>query len=106
MSTTKGHQAIATIIITIYVAVAELAVPAIYNYWAIMGLDIFGVIFWLSSFITMAVEASNFGTFNFYDYYFVKRYATLVKRDTTNAHTYKNVMAATAAMGALELYVV
>jgi len=91
--------ALATMIIAVYVVVSELFLPIIYNYWAILGLDIFAIVFWFSSFILMAVEASRFHTVYFFDEIFFKR--SLVKRNT-NFHTYKGVMGATAGMGALE----
>jgi hypothetical protein len=36
-------------IISVYIIVAEMAFPAMYNYWAILGLDIYAIIVWLSA---------------------------------------------------------
>ena len=93
-------------IIAAYVLLATLLLPVLYNYWAILALDIFAVVFWLSAFILTAVEAARFkdrvdGAYHrYYSYY--KR--DLARRDTS-VSTYRNVFAATAAMGALELRV-
>lgn len=36
-------------IISVYIIVAEMTFPAMYNYWAILGLDIYAIIVWLSA---------------------------------------------------------
>ncbi|KAM7222914.1 hypothetical protein V8F06_001812 [Rhypophila decipiens] len=46
--------ALFTLITSIYHLVAEYGAPSIYNYWAVLGLDIFMVIMWLSSFALLA----------------------------------------------------
>ncbi len=43
-------------ITTIYLLVAEFGAPSIYNYWAVLSLDIFLVIMWLCSFAVQAAE--------------------------------------------------
>ncbi|KAH7029935.1 uncharacterized protein B0I36DRAFT_364402 [Microdochium trichocladiopsis] len=53
---------IATIICVVYYIVAEYALPAAYNYWAYLALDIFLVVFWLISFALVAVPVAYFGT--------------------------------------------
>lgn len=43
------------------------------NYWAILALDIFGMIFWIASFALLASQVANFmdeGTDCTYDYYY------------------------------------
>lgn len=54
--------AIATIIITIYYIVVEFSASAwkSYNYWAVLALDIFALIFWLISFALMAAQTAPF----------------------------------------------
>ncbi|KAI1128686.1 hypothetical protein F5Y10DRAFT_169010 [Nemania abortiva] len=50
--------AIVTLITSIYILVAHFGPPKAYNYWAILGLDIFHVIFWLISFALLASQAA------------------------------------------------
>ncbi|KAI3324567.1 hypothetical protein HD806DRAFT_534030 [Xylariaceae sp. AK1471] len=52
--------AIVTLLTSIYILVAHFGPPAAYNYWAILGLDIFHAIFWLISFALLASEAAAF----------------------------------------------
>jgi len=106
--------AIATMIITVYIIVAEFAVPVIYNYWAILGLDIFAVIFWIISFPLLASEVADFVVFDNYnndytcsyyigDYCVYKRSLGLSKRFWIDSSTtYRNAMAAAAGLGGLE----
>lgn len=98
-------------IIVAYVLTAELFFPVIYNYWALLALDIFAVIFWLISFAVTADQVSDVygggGGGGSAGYSvdlasLIKRAAGLQKRDTS-ARTYKNVMITTAVFGAFEL---
>ncbi|KAK4132571.1 hypothetical protein BT67DRAFT_360130, partial [Trichocladium antarcticum] len=50
--------AVMTIVTSIYHLVARYNVPAIYNYWAILGLDIFYVVMWLASFALLAARVA------------------------------------------------
>jgi hypothetical protein len=104
--------AIATMIITVYVIAAERA-PMIYNYWAILGLDIFAIVFWVISFSLLASEVAswviytdNFGctTDIFGDVVcYKKRSLGLSKRFwTTSPYRYRDSMAAASALGGLE----
>lgn len=107
-------------IIVVYYLVSTLAVPAMYNYWAVLGLDIFACVFWIISFSLLASEvaAYNIVTYNsdscdgdgvYYDgvcYYKKRSLNFLSKRyATTNVYTYRNSMAAASGLGGLELYV-
>ncbi|KAE8450133.1 hypothetical protein EG329_006914 [Mollisiaceae sp. DMI_Dod_QoI] len=102
--------AIATIIITVYIIVAELFAPVIYNYWAFLGLDIFAIIFWLVSFAYLASEVAEYQivtyddtcSYYYYGYCVKKRGLGLSKRATTNVYTYRNSMAAASGLGGLE----
>ena len=91
-------------IITVYVLVANLVMPAFYNYWAILGVDIFAIVFWLISFALLGSETSTlFAVVECYDgYCYKKRDVGLVKR-YTDFHTYRNALAAAAGLGGLEL---
>ena len=87
------QQSLATVIITVYILVAAEFYSLIYNYWAILGLDIFLIIFWLISF---SVTASNGAS-----YFWVNRYYFNDKN--YNSITYRNVLRATAVFRAIEL---
>lgn len=50
--------AIVSLIIVVYILIASKSCPSVYNYWAILALEIFAVIFWLC---TMGVLASYAG---------------------------------------------
>jgi len=109
---------LATMIITVYYIVAITALPAAYNYWAILSLDIFAVIFWIISMSLLAWEVAAFSwafgvgsdssgsncTYVAYygDVCYKKRDAALGKRATTDLYTYRNALAAAAGLGGLE----
>ncbi|RDW92541.1 hypothetical protein BP5796_01935 [Coleophoma crateriformis] len=98
--------ALATMIVVTYVGVATLFAPVIYNYWAILGLDVFAIIFWLISFPLLASEIASYsGTTYDYCYYYCyrkdKRYVP-AKRAVTTVETYRNAMIADAAIGGIE----
>ncbi len=110
------YQAIITIIIPIYIIVAVTAAPIIYNYWAILGLDIFAIVFWIISFALLASEiAPYFGKYTYtapstcaYEYagvcYKNKRGLEFAKRSIySEVITYRNSLAAAAGLGGLEL---
>jgi hypothetical protein len=100
-------------IITVYYIVASTGAPVLYNYWAILGLDIFAIIFWLISFALLASEiAPYFGSYYnntssctyYYGYCIKKRSVELEKRYTyTNVITYRNALAAASGLGGLNL---
>jgi hypothetical protein len=83
---------IATLTVTIWLIVAEFGAPMIYNYWAVIALDSSLVIFWLCSFALLAAQTSYV-----FDYYGGLRGAWLI---------YASCMAAAAALGGVELWVV
>lgn len=101
-------------IITVYYIVAVTALPTFYNYWAILGLDVFAIIFWIISFSILAWEVAEYGwevtyTYSYcaYGYCYKKRDTPfLEKRATTNVYTYRNALAAASGLGGLELYVI
>ncbi|OBT40519.1 hypothetical protein VE00_08992 [Pseudogymnoascus sp. WSF 3629] len=107
---------LATIIIAVYYIIATTALTSAYNYWAILGLDIFGIIFWLISFALLAWEVAVFG-WGLYDYgysggstcydypYCTKKRdvsSVIGKRATMDVYTYRNALAAAAGLGGLE----
>lgn len=106
--------AISTMIITIYIIVAQTGAPIIYNYWAILGLDIFAIVFWIISFSLLASEVAGYSivTYSSSDCiyssagvcYYKRSQAlkNLEKRETTNVYTYRNAMAAASGLGGLE----
>ncbi|KAI1164635.1 hypothetical protein F5B18DRAFT_240807 [Nemania serpens] len=63
--------AIITLISSIYILVAHFGPPRAYNYWAILGFDIFHVIFWLVSFALLASQAALLLAYSdYYGYYY------------------------------------
>jgi len=99
---------LATMIITVYYIVAITALPAAYNYWAILSLDIFAVVFWVISFSLLAWEVAAYGWAVSYSYSYCDAYGYCYKkrdleaRATTNVYTYRNALAAAAGLGGLE----
>jgi len=99
--------ALSTIILTVYIGVSTFVLPIAYNYWAILGLDAFGVIFWLISFALLASEVSDYSVGSascdyIYGYCYKKRDLALATRATTNVKTYHDSMAAASGLGGLE----
>lgn len=83
-----------------------------YNYWAILGLDILAVLLWIVSFPIMASQIANSTVYyaaydyDYSDYYsdiYYKRGLGVEKRAETTWATYKSIMIATAALAGLEL---
>lgn len=109
--TVSDLQAAISIVICVYVIVASTGAPVLYNYWAVLGLDIIAVILWVVSFPILASQIANAVTVqetcdSYYDYcyyYKHKRGLGLEKRAETTWETYKSVMIATSALGGLEL---
>jgi hypothetical protein len=101
-------------IITVYIIVAQTGAPIIYNYWAILGLDIFAIVFWIISFSLLGSEVASYQIVTYssndciYSYagvcYFKRSRALehLTKR-STDIYTYRNAMAAASGLGGLEL---
>jgi hypothetical protein len=119
-------QGASTVVIVLYVVLSTLVWPLAYNYWAVLGLDAFGVLIWLVSFALLASEVNEYkdllgigtdagsltsGSSNSYgsgttDCYIDVYGATICARDLGRrsiAHTYYSVNAAAAGIGALEL---
>ncbi|KAL7620872.1 hypothetical protein AAE478_009870 [Parahypoxylon ruwenzoriense] len=94
---------IATLITSIYCLVAHCGPPKAFNYWAILGLDIFLVIFWLISFAILAAQvtaafalySSYKDYYDYYDYYSYHDYDTALT-------TYGACLAAAAGLGGVE----
>lgn len=103
-------SAIATILIVAWFLFATHLFPVAYNFWAVLGVDIFLVIFWLISFSLLAAEVAavqivSYDSCEYYDYYCykAKRSEELMKRyATTDVVTYRNALAAAAGLGGLE----
>ncbi|KAF7948934.1 hypothetical protein EAE96_008114 [Botrytis aclada] len=100
-----------SIVICVYVIVASTGAPTLYNYWAILGLDIIAVILWVVSFPILASQIANAITvedscssyyYGYCYYYKHKRGLGLQRRAETTWETYKSVMIATSALGGLE----
>ncbi|KAI1496380.1 hypothetical protein F5X99DRAFT_74065 [Biscogniauxia marginata] len=101
--------AVATLITSIYCLVAHYGPPKAFNYWAILGLDIFLVIFWLVSFGILAAQVASFFVLyddyndynDYYNYYGYDGYDSAVI-------TYVACLAAAAGLGGVQfiLYIV
>ena len=85
---------------SIYHLVVRFAQPAGYNYWAVLGLDIFLVIMWLSDFAALGVDASAYR-----GYYSSYSYSSYYSSYNGYVSIWYALMAAGAGLGALELCV-
>jgi hypothetical protein len=116
---TDELQASATLIIFGYYSVSLCKKPELYNAWAILGLEIFGVIFWLVSFALCADWTATFnhdiylgsGTktnYGFWNAPFTPEDIGLESRDLAKRATNKwkasiGLMGTAAGLGAVEL---
>ncbi|KAK3694781.1 hypothetical protein B0T22DRAFT_81587 [Podospora appendiculata] len=91
--------AIMTLITSIYHIVAWFGAPNIFNYWAILSLDILLLIMWLASFALLASQVAWFFavTSYSYDYYSGYSYST-----TKGDNIVASCLAAAAGLGGLE----
>lgn len=90
---TNTYQAIVTVITTIYALVTSHKFLVAYNYWTIIALDLFLIIFWLISFAKDAAEANAYRWWNNFDGF--------VWVGTTR--TWRNALIADAVLGAILL---
>ncbi|KAI1251308.1 hypothetical protein MGN70_005874 [Eutypa lata] len=99
---------IATLISSIYCLVARFGPPNAYNYWAILGLDIFLLLFWLISFAVLAAQIAPYITYysDYSDYY--DGYYSYYSTYDAAYLTYLGVLAGAAGIGGIEfiLYIV
>jgi len=108
--THEDTQAIQTIITVVYILVAFFFLPIAYNYWAVLGLDIMGVIFWLTSFALLASEVqtyksnfdNGFGDGGCIDGFCFDKRSIIQKRFVT-FNDYYHTMTALAVFGAFQL---
>jgi hypothetical protein len=98
-----------SIIAGIYHFVANYGAPYVYNYWAVLGLDIFFIIMWLCAFALQASRVALFFTYTtssyyYYDDYDYSDYYGYVKRDTyAYPIAWLACQAAAAALGGISL---
>jgi hypothetical protein len=87
---------------TAYNLLSSKFYPIAYNYWVVLGLDRFLVIFWLISFALTASEAEQYNQLWVYDCF-----DRLIRRQgcshETSSFTSRNILRVTAAFGAFEL---
>jgi len=83
-----------------YIIGAELFWPLVYNYWAILGLEIFAVLFWLISFALLASEVNAADGDNC-----IGCYSDIIPRPKKRSvgNTFNNSMAAASGLGGLQL---
>ncbi|KAK2022923.1 hypothetical protein LX32DRAFT_173883 [Colletotrichum zoysiae] len=88
---------LSTMVVTVWLIVAEFSSPRAYNYWAVLALDIFLLFFWLCSFALLAAQAGYlFGS----SYYYYGRYYSSGISDV--GVIFSACMAAAAGIGGLE----
>ncbi|CAK7568076.1 MAG: hypothetical protein SEPTF4163_006057 [Sporothrix epigloea] len=88
---------IVALITIIYNLVATLAVPQIFNYWAVLGLDAFLTVFWLISFSLLASQVAPFmGNHTYCDYGYCFDYGL-----SGQSLVYAQCLAAASGLGAL-----
>jgi len=96
-----------TLVVTIYYLVAEYSSPAVYNYWAVLALDIFLVIMWLASFALLASEVAAVYSYSGSSYYYYDSYykrSDIAKRSAVvDASAWAACLAACSALGGVEL---
>jgi hypothetical protein len=108
-------QSLATFIVVGYFLITHYAAAcqAAYNYWAVLALDIFAIIFWLSSMAHLAATRSVFiypteiidcVNYGFGGICYKKRDADITKRDVATIG-YLDMMSASAGLAGLELSV-
>ncbi|KAK1597459.1 uncharacterized protein LY79DRAFT_508051 [Colletotrichum navitas] len=63
---------LSTMVVTVWLIVAEFSSPKAYNYWAVLALDIFLLFFWLCSFALLATQVGYlFGSsYSYYGRYY------------------------------------
>jgi hypothetical protein len=94
---------LATLILIAYILVSEHFFPLAYNFWAILGLECFAVLFWLVSFALLASEVSGTGYVWFSNCYLACFDNTPPYKRSLNGNTFHNAMAAAAGLGGVEL---
>lgn len=112
-------------IVAVYNIVAVMAQPIIYNYWAILGLDIYQIVIWLTAMALLASEISGTGSIGlglsvvgfssgistgdgdncYYGYCFRKRSLERRYISVKTAKAARDALAATCGLAGLELYV-
>jgi hypothetical protein len=65
---TASIQAVLTIISSVYLLVVEYNLPAGYNYWAVLGLDVFFVVMWLIAFALLTSQVAPVFGYDSYTY--------------------------------------
>lgn len=107
--TYETPQAIQTIITVVYILVTFFFLPIAYNYWAVLGLDVLGVIFWLCSFAVLSSEVQNYksdfdnfgGGDDCFDGLCFKR--SIIQKRFVTFNNYYHTMTALAVFGAFQL---
>ncbi|EFQ25329.1 hypothetical protein CGRA01v4_02715 [Colletotrichum graminicola] len=89
---------LSTMVVTVWLIVAEFSSPKAYNYWAVLALDIFLLFFWLCSFALLAAQTVYLFDGSYYDYY--GRYYIADISDI--GVIFPSCMAAAAGIGGLE----
>lgn len=91
-------QSVATIIVTTWLLITHFSSPKFYNYWAVLVMDIFCVIFWLVALALVADRAALLLRS-------ITRYCDTWIACTDLDYAVSSSMAASAGLGGLQLYV-
>lgn len=94
-----------TLISSIYLLVAKYGATYIYNYWAILGLDIFFIVMWLSAFALQASRVAPYFAYVATTTVSSSYYYGYSESYTTYEVSWLGAQAAAAALGGIELYV-
>ncbi|KAK3336632.1 hypothetical protein B0T19DRAFT_437373 [Cercophora scortea] len=92
---------IMTLITSIYHIVAWFGAPNIFNYWAVLSLDILLLIMWLSSFALLASQVAWFFAVTNYSYSY-DYYSSYSYSSTRGDNIVASCLAAAAGLGGLE----
>jgi hypothetical protein len=102
-NTHHDGQAVLSMLTSVYQFVAHYGPPAAYNYWAILGLEIFNIIMWLCSFALLASEVAPI--FGEGSYTYNSRTGRYTRTGLTGlALTLAATQMTAAALGGVELY--
>ncbi|KAI1616318.1 hypothetical protein EDD36DRAFT_428910 [Exophiala viscosa] len=105
----------ASLLVFVYYFVALSGQPTLYNRWAVLGLEIFGVVFWLVSFLLLAHWTSVYNAYWFgendnYSWWNTSiapdkigfRERSVFKRDSNSYHTGIALAGTAAGLGGVE----
>ncbi|RDW85387.1 hypothetical protein BP5796_03712 [Coleophoma crateriformis] len=101
--------AVASVLITSFNTLASSSLPALHNHWALLTLELIGVLLWGAAFPLLATGVAEYSKATTYHcaYYwdgvcYYKDTTGAVKHATATVKVYRDCMTAAAALGGLE----